>query len=154
MEEVSNEIGAEYARIVARAKEDPGTAGDEGEENWAAVLRGWLPATYHVVTKGRLIATSGEASPQVDVLVLQPSYPPALRDKKIYLASGVAAAFECKLTLRPKHVADAVRTSAGLRRLLPERTGSPYRELHAPLVFGLLAHSIAGRASAWTLPRT
>jgi hypothetical protein len=143
MKQVSNEIGGEYDRIVRRATEDPGTAGDEGEENWAAVLRAWLPESYHVVTKGRVISTSGAASPQVDVLVLLPAYPPALRDKKVYLAAGVAAAFECKLTLRPDHIARAVHTSATLRRLLVERTGSPYRELFAPLTFGLLAHSHA-----------
>jgi Domain of unknown function (DUF6602) len=141
MEQVSDEIGAEYARIVARAKEDPGTAGDEGEENWARVLRGWLPPGYHVVTKGRLLSTAGEASPQLDVLVLHPAYPPALRDKKVYLASGVAAAFECKLTLRPNHIAEAVRTSCELRRLQPPRSGSPYRELHSAPAYGLLAHS-------------
>ena len=33
------EMAAEYQRIFARSSDDPGTAGDEGEENWAAVLR-------------------------------------------------------------------------------------------------------------------
>jgi hypothetical protein len=148
--QVSAEIDAEYERIVARATEDPGTAGDEGEENWATLLRKWLPATYHVVTKGRLLATSGEASPQIDVLVLYPSYPPALLEKKLYLAAGVAAAFECKLTLRPEHIRRAAATSARLRQFLPARWGSPYKELFTPLTYGLLSHSHAWKAERST----
>src|SRR5437762_4573040 len=94
------ELQDEYLRIQKRATEDPGTAGDQGEENWATLLRSWLPHTYHVVTRGRIVGHEGAASPQVDVLVLQPAYPPQLLDKKLYLAGGVAAAFECKVTLK------------------------------------------------------
>ena len=43
MQQISNEMAAEYDRIQKRATEDPGTAGDQGEENWAELLRGWLP---------------------------------------------------------------------------------------------------------------
>lgn len=93
MSQISDDIAAEYKRIRARAAEDPGTAGDQGEENWATLLRGWLPSQYQVVTKGRLISHNGTTSPQVDVIVLKPSYPPKLLDKKLYLAAGVAAAF-------------------------------------------------------------
>jgi hypothetical protein len=76
--QVSAEIQAEYERIRRRAAEDPGTAGDQGEENWASVLRGWLPPSYRIVTKGRLIGQNGSTSPQVDVIVLNPAYPSAL----------------------------------------------------------------------------
>ena len=51
-------IAREYARIRKRANEDPGTAGDQGEENWATLLRGWLPPYFHVVTKGRILTTA------------------------------------------------------------------------------------------------
>jgi hypothetical protein len=98
MAQVTNEMASEYERIYARAAEDPGTAGDEGEENWAALLREWLPPNYHVKTKGRLLSHDGSMSPQIDVLVLKPSYPLKLLEKKIWLADGVAAAFECKTT--------------------------------------------------------
>ncbi len=33
MNQISNEMVAEYNRIQMRATEDPGTAGDQGEEN-------------------------------------------------------------------------------------------------------------------------
>lgn len=147
LRQVEDELSSEYERILARAREDPGTAGDEGEENWASFLRTWLPSTYHVVTKGRILSVDGEASPQVDVIVLKPSYPPALRNKKVYLAAGVAAAFECKTTLRKGHIKAAVDTAASIQRLAhPEpprstRHGTPYMELHGAIVYGVLAHS-------------
>jgi len=68
-------MAEEYDRIQKRATEDPETAGDQGEENWATLLRQWLP-----------------------------SYPQILLDKKLYLAGGVAVAFECKTTLKAAHV--------------------------------------------------
>jgi hypothetical protein len=103
------ELEFEYKRISERATEDPGTAGDQGEENWATLLRNWLPSYFYVVTKGRILTRNNYASPQVDVLVLHPSYPRILLGKKYYLAEGVAAAFECKTTLKANHVKDAVK---------------------------------------------
>lgn len=100
MNDISLELKREYQRIKNRSSEDPGTAGDEAEENWAGLLRNWLPSTYTIVTKGRLISETGETSPQFDILILNPSYPKALINKKVYLAGGVCAVFECKLTLR------------------------------------------------------
>lgn len=131
----------EYKRILKRAIQDPGTAGDQGEENWATLLKNWLPSYFHIVTKGRILTESGYASPQIDVLVLHPSYPCILLDKKLYLAGGVAAAFECKTTLKAEHVKKAVKTCAEIKKNLPMQSGSPYKELNSPIIFGLLAHS-------------
>lgn len=149
MRQVSTEMASEYDRIRRRAQEDPGTAGDQGEENWASLLRDWLPSTYEVATKGRIIGEDGIISPQVDLVVLKDIYPKKLLDKKLYLANGVAAAFECKTTLRAEHIAKAVETGAGIKRLFPNRTGTLYRELHAPILYGLLAHS-----HNWTSPNS
>jgi hypothetical protein len=135
------DLQAEYIRISRRVIEDPGTAGDQGEENWATIFREWLPKYFHIVTNGRIITDSGYVSPQIDVLVLYPSYPTILLDKKLYLSGGVAAAFECKTTLKAAHVRNAVKTSSLLKRALPTREGSPYKELHAGIIYGLLAHS-------------
>ncbi len=135
------DIQEEYDRIMKRATEDPGTAGDQGEENWATLLKNWLPSYFHVVTKGRILCENGYASPQIDVLVLHPSYPKILLDKKLYLAGGVAAAFECKTTLKAVHVKEAVETAASIRKNLPKREGSPYKELNSNIIYGLLAHS-------------
>jgi hypothetical protein len=139
--QITAEMSAEYNRIQMHAIEDPGTAGDQGEENWAELLREWLPRTYEVVTKGRIISQEGVTSPQVDILVLKGAYPKKLLNKKLYLAAGVAAAFECKTTLKSSHIAKAVENCTKIKNLYPIRTGTPYKELHAPIVFGLLAHS-------------
>ena len=147
MRQLSNEMSAEYHRIQMRATEDPGTAGDQGEENWAELLRGWLPRTYEVVTKGRIISRDGETSPQVDVLVLKGAYPKKLLTKKLYLAAGVAAAFECKTTLKASHIEQAVKTCVDIKNLYPAREGTPYKELHAPIIYGLLTHSHSWKAS-------
>jgi len=141
MRQISAEMSAEYNRIQLRVTEDPGTAGDQGEENWAELLREWLPRTYEVVTKGRIISQEGETSPQIDVLVLKGAYPKKLLNKKLYLAAGVVAAFECKITLKASHIAEAVENCVKIKSLYPNRTGTPYKELHSPLVYGMLAHS-------------
>jgi hypothetical protein len=136
VQQATREMADEYERIRARAKEDPGTAGDAGEENWAELLRRWLPATLHVVTKGRIITSDGKTSPQVDVLVLSPSYPRGLLNKKLYLAAGVLAAFECKITLRREHIRKAVCTSVAIGKLSRQD-----KSVHHHIVYGLLAHS-------------
>ena len=64
MRQISAEMSAEYNRIQMRATEDPGTAGDQGEENWAELLRDWLPRSYEVVTKGRIISQEGDVDPK------------------------------------------------------------------------------------------
>jgi len=149
MQDVTNHMSSEYDRIQLRAKEDPGTAGDQGEENWATLLRDWLPPTYQIETKGRIIGQSGSVSKQVDVLVLHPTYPKKLLDNKLYMAGGVAAAFECKVTLRKAHVEKAFENAAIVKDLFPVRLGNPYRELHSPIIFGLLAHS-----HSWKSPKS
>ena len=143
MRQLQDRMAAHYKQIQKRASEDPGTAGDQGEKNWAKLLRDWLPRTYEVVTKGRIIGQDGCISPQVDVLVLKSTYPKQLIDEgqKIFLAAGVAAAFECKTTLKAEHIEKAVKTCVEIKNLYPAREGTPYKELHAPIVYGLLAHS-------------
>ena len=149
LKQLSDKMAANYKQIQKRATEDPGPAGDQGEENWAELLRGWLPRTYEVVTKGRIIGQDGRVSPQVDVLVLKSIYPKQLIDEgqKIFLAAGVAAAFECKTTLKAEHIEQAVKTCVEIKNLYPDRMGTPYKELHAPIVYGLLAHSHSWKGS-------
>ena len=141
MSQISQEMSLEYERIQKRATEDPGTAGDQGEENWAELLRDWLPPTYQVVTKGRIISQDGKTSPQVDIIVLKSSYPKKLLNKKLYLAAGVAAAFECKVTLKAAHITEALENCIAIKSLFTPRKGSPFKDLNTPIIYGLLAHS-------------
>ena len=73
--------------------------------------------------------------------MLRPGYPSKLLDKKLYLTSGVAAAFECKLTLNAAHLAEATKTAAEIARITAPRQGTPYLELVSPIIYGVLAHS-------------
>ncbi|MFE6397476.1 DUF6602 domain-containing protein [Streptomyces alboflavus] len=151
-EQTAARLASEYQRIRKR-NDDHGTSGDEGEANWARiVLEHWLPEGYHVVTKGRILSAkhrggdphgSPEISPQIDVLILSPYYPKFLVDSEVktYLADGVVAAFECKNTLKAKHLAEAARTAAVVRRITAPRAGTPYRELFGTPIYGVLAHS-------------
>lgn len=141
MMQISNQMQSEYDRIQKSAKEDPGTAGDEGEENWAQILRDWLPSKYEVVTKGQILSAEGKLSPQVDVIVLSPNYPPALRNKKKYLAGGVVAAFECKLTLKKRDIYKTLKNATLIKNLSLPGSGTPYKELMSKPIYGLLAHT-------------
>lgn len=166
LDEINLTLRQDYSQIRARVREDPGTAGDQVEETWAGVLRRWLPSHYHVVTKGRVLSVEGGASSQIDVLVLWPSYPPFLLQKKLYMASGVAAAFECKLTLRKRHLRKMFETAVSLSKLTEKEHADrknplrhqdknyAYEELHRIFEYGLLAHSFDGEdpeATAETL---
>jgi hypothetical protein len=150
-EGVARSLALAYARIRDRVAEDPGTAGDRAEENWAEVLRSWLPQDLRVVTKGRILGYDGATSPQVDIVVLDSGYPLQLNAEKLYLAGGVVAAFECKLTLRRRDLRKAFSTLRAIKEIgaqLPTRreafakeTPSLIRELSSPIICGLLAHS-------------
>jgi hypothetical protein len=141
MSQISKEMALEYERIQKRATEDPGTAGDQGEENWAELLKDWLPPAYQVVTKGRIINHEGKTSPQVDVLVLKPCYPKKLLNKKVYLAAGIAAAFECKVTLKSAHITEALENCVTIKSLFNLRKSTLFKEQNSPIIYGLLAHS-------------
>ena len=56
------------------------------------------------------------------------------------------AAFECKTTLKAEHIEKTVKTCVEIKNLYPVREGTPYKELHAPIVYGLLAHSHSWKA--------
>jgi hypothetical protein len=148
MQQASSTMQKEYERIRKRTAEDPGTTGDQGEENWAQLLREWLPTNFQVVTHGRIMNANGDASGQVDVLVLDPSYPKKLLTKKYYLSGGVVAAFECKITLRAEHITAVFEKAQRITSLLPARHGNPYLELNRPLLYGLLAHSHTWKGEA------
>ncbi len=132
---LSGDMAEEYIRIYKEATRD------QTEESWAQLFRKWLPRTYEVVTNGKIINQDGETSPELDVLVLKDTYSKELQNKRLYSATDVAAVFECKATLRASHIAEAVKTCAEIKNLYPVRVGTPYKELHTPIVYGLLAHS-------------
>ena len=147
MQQDAAEMQSEYDRIRGIAGEDPGTAGDEGEETWANLLRDWLPESYQVVTKGRLLAADGARGPQVDVIVLRPGYPKRLINKKLYLVGGVSAAFECKNTLKPWHLQKSFDQAHKIDALSSTRGATLFAESVPEIFFGMLTHSTAWQSS-------
>lgn len=137
----NEDIEREYERISWRVTEDPGTAGDQGEENWKKLLKLWIPTNFKVITKGRIIDDKGNASPQLDVIILAPDYPQQMLDCKLYLAGGVVAAFECKTTLRKAHINKFMENSKLISALALKDTGTPRKDLQSKIYYGLLAHS-------------
>ncbi len=147
----NKEIQSEYLRVTRKSSEDPGTAGDQGEENWKHILEMWIPDYFHIVTKGRIINEEGKCGPQIDILVLSPEYPKQLLSCKEYLAAGVVAAFECKLTLRSTDIRKFIENSKKIRNLVSEYDGNKTirSELVSPVYYGLLAHS-----HSWKKPKS
>ncbi|PCE63899.1 DUF6602 domain-containing protein [Sediminicola luteus] len=141
MHSLTRQISDEYKRIQKRSTEDPGTAGDQGEENWATIFKNWLPPDYQVVTKGRLLNENGIASPQIDVIILHPFYPKHLLDKKLYLTAGVVAAFECKNTLKASHIKKSIENAKEIRKLIKLHISDYKKELYSPIIYGLICHS-------------
>jgi vacuolar-type H+-ATPase subunit H len=148
-EEAHRRISDCYERTQHRVRRQPNTVGEQGESDWKALLRDWLPATYEIVTRGRLLYDDGDTSPELDLLVLKPGYPKGMVDYKYYLADGVAAAFECKRTLKSSHISSAVQTASAIQTKLRPRVGDPRRELFGPMLFGLLTHT-----HSWTKPKS
>lgn len=134
--ESANKMAAEYERMRETARKDPGTSGDQGEENWADLLKDWLPTPFHVRTKGRVVFPDGRTSDQVDVVILSPYYPKGLLSDKLYIAAGVLAAFECKRTLLRPHFQKAVQSAVKLGEL--SRSAGPSQH---HIIYGILAHS-------------
>lgn len=95
-----------------------------------------------MVTKGRILDLDGASSRQLAVMVLHPAYPRRLRNFKYYLPEGVAAAFECKTTLRRRDIGSFIETCASVKRTRESLSRSPFDDLHRPIVVGLLAHSV------------
>ena len=118
-------IHEEYERIQKRATEDPETAGDQGEENWAKLLRSWLPSYFHIVTKGRILAESGYASPQIDAIVLTPAYTNILLDKKLYLAGGRRRSFRMQDHVESRAHRHGLENQRGFETELAKACGKP-----------------------------
>ncbi|MFF5763027.1 DUF6602 domain-containing protein [Streptomyces tanashiensis] len=133
-QQATMEMQLEYERIRARTTEDPGTAGDEGEENWANLFRNWLPGDLQITTKGRILCADGTATNQVDVVALSPLYPHGMLGKKMHLASEVLAVFECKTTLRGSHIERTMESASRTKEAI-------YRAHGKEVLYGLVAHS-------------
>ena len=119
MDRVSDDIAESLNDIHKRFKkdEDSGTAGARGEKVWADLFEEWLPEDLKIETTAKILFPNGEASPQQDVILLEPNYPRGLLKKNAeYLFSeGVLAAFESRLTVRAADVLEAGKDAAWIK---------------------------------------
>ncbi|MEU4014885.1 DUF6602 domain-containing protein [Microbacterium sp. NPDC028030] len=143
-----------HAKAFEGARTDPQHAGHIAEQTWVAFLKEWLPPSYEVVMRKYIVPEIGDKLFETDIVILRPSYPPALRDDPNIMASGVAAAFSVKSTLKPQGIREAVDSAITLRRSMHVRKGSPRRELHGAYPYGLLSLSHAWQADPLSVLKT
>lgn len=137
---VADQVQADYEEARQHAREhDPQRSGHEGEATWIRLLSDWGPA-WPVVSRRYIVGPGGDSN-EVDLLVLKPDYPRHLIEDPSVLASGVAAAFSVKLTLRPQHLTEALLQKRRLLEVAGAPPGSVREALCGPFPFGLLAHS-------------
>lgn len=143
MERLSQNLSRDYQDIRARYAKNKNTevAGAAAVKAWAKVLSGLLPSQYKVFTNGTIISSDDRTSPEIDILVVKGEHPQHLLEQNVFLAAGVAAAFECKLTLSASDIKKYLEVCKKVKNLCPARFGTPYRELQSPIIYGLLALS-------------
>ena len=99
--------------------------GDASERVWRKLLKNYLPRRYKVV-RGQVIDSCGEASEQIDVIVLDRQYTPFVfkHEGQVFVpAESVYAVFEVKQGINAAHVRVAQEKAASARRL--HRTSLP-----------------------------
>ena len=143
MTRLSQNMLHDYQNIQNRLAKTKNTevAGDLAENTWGKMLSDILPEHYKVFKNGTIIGRDGRTSPEIDILVVKGEHPPHLLEQKMFLEAGVAAAFECKLTLRSSDIKKFLEVCKDVKSLSPDRFGTPYKELQTPLICGLLAFS-------------
>lgn len=138
---LDREMQEDYVRISRDAKKDPGTAGDQGQANWQKLLQKWLPSYFKIVVNGKVVSNKSTDSPQVDIIVLRPEYPDILIEKKVFVAEGIVAMFECKTTLRRKDIKKSFENYERLSKHFELPKGTFRKELYSPFIYGMLCHS-------------
>lgn len=136
----------DYQKMFAQVGEDKRRvqeSGHKAEAAWRGLLQAWLPPTYEVGSRKYIIGEVETDDPpfETDLVIFRPSYPKPLRDETEVLASGVAAAFSVKSTIRSQSIAEAAASCAKIQRTLAQRSGSMRKELVRPFPYGLLSHS-------------
>ena len=122
--DVERQFRDDLERTRRSITHDP-TMGDAVEDSWIALLRKYLPNRY-CVAKGFSIDCEGKTTDQLDCLVYDAHFTPALfgKDRHLYVpAEAVYATFEIKQTVNAQHVKAAALKAGSLRSL--RRTSAP-----------------------------
>jgi len=121
-----------------------GERGERRENALAEVLRGFLPDRYQIAS-GEVVAASGEASRQIDILIYDKFHSPLLidaKDTKVVPAESVYAAIELKPNMAAvKELHDALDNIRSVKRLprsavMPMHGG--HRQTSNPPAYGAI----------------
>lgn len=154
LSKLSRDLSEGYQRIQDEIRGNPSNiqlSGYLAENVWKRLIAQWLPPSYELKARRHIVyeqAVDGAVrSPEVDLVLLHPSYPERLQDEQEVLVSGVVVALSVKLTLTPEGLREAIEMAIRLRRGMKVRVGEPIGDLVSPLVTGVLAQSYRGFGS-------
>lgn len=137
--ELAARVETDYIEARQHARDsNPQRAGHEGEATWQTLIEQWGPGLPTVTRK--YIVGPGGSSNEVDLVILKRDYPEHLRSHSSVLASGVAAAFSVKLTLKRAHIREAIEQKKVLVQVAGDG-GDTKQLLSGGIPFGLLSHS-------------
>ncbi|HTX97321.1 MAG TPA: DUF6602 domain-containing protein [Mycobacterium sp.] len=148
--DVNRSIVESYEREVemAQQRNNKQRIGHRVESRWHRMLLDWLPPQYDVGKRKYLLLEAEDgpaATKEHDLVVFHPCYPMRLRENDGVLASGVAAVFSLRRTIKRKDIVEAYKDAAILRAGMKIREGTPRGHLAPPVFFGLL-----GESHGWT----
>lgn len=119
--------------------------GHTGEATWDKLIQDWGPG-LPIVTRKYVVGPDSETN-EIDVLVLKHDYPVSLHAEASILASGVAAAFSVKTTLRKGHILEAIEQKRDLSKAAGSSSGDVEKVLRGPIPFGILSHTSQWKSS-------
>jgi hypothetical protein len=137
-------------QLAGQSVTHAGTLGAVTEYHFINVLRKYLPKRYAIDTS-IVIDSNGETSDQIDVIIYDKQYTPALLDQEQHRfvpAEAVYAVFEVKPTINKEYLGYAGEKAESVRKL--KRTSieivqagrvGPPRKLF-PIVAGIIASNI------------
>ena len=102
---------------------------------------GCFPLPMKLLRKGKSSVETDVSAEKLRSWFSSGHPPEKLVDHNLYSADCVVAAFDCKTTLSIGHIVEAMKACTEIKGLYPSRIGTPYRELHAPIIYGVLARS-------------
>ncbi|SBS76421.1 conserved hypothetical protein [uncultured Mycobacterium sp.] len=153
LEDVNKSVVESYERDQAMARQPDGIqrTGHRVESRWDEVLSDWLPPQYEIGKRKYLLLETEDGpavTKETDLVVFYPHYPEKLRTKESVLASGVAAAFSVKRTIKREAIVEAYEDAAILRQGMKIRELTPRNFLAPPVFFGLLGESHGWKSAA------
>lgn len=149
---VEQEFLASLKQTRRAITHDP-TLGDAVEEAWISLLRKYLPNRYWVA-KAFAIDHQGKATDQLDCLIYDAHFTPALfgKDRHLYVpAEAVYATFEIKQSVTAAHLKAAAEKARSVRALartsapIPWANGVNPPKRPFPILSGLLAMTATWR---------